>query len=385
MKNLSTIGLTVLGLVLASSARAQEFSASNLVTSNQSANAAVITDSGAVNSWGISLSSGSPFWVAANGSGLSNLYTVNPTSGSVSQNSTIVTIPGVGSAMGTPTGTVFNGNSSAFNGDKFLFVSLDGTISGWTSSLGTMAAVLVPSSTANVYTGCAEVTSGTNSLLYATNFSTGSVDVYTTSGTSVVRTSVSGGFTNPNTPAGYAPYNIQYLGGNLFVTYAEQNASKNAAVWGAGLGYVAEFDPQGDLLAQSGSNALLNAPWGLAIAPSTFGSYAGDLLVGNFGGGVIDAFDLGPGSLSFVGQLPGPNGQPLTIGGLWALNLGNGGNGGSKGSIYFTAGPQNQTNGLFGVINPVPEPSTFALLGAGATALLGYVWRRRSVGRALLR
>ena len=145
---------------------------------------------------------------------------------------------------------------------------------------------------------------------------------------------------------------------------------------GAGDGFVDEYDMQGNLIQRVGTQNTLNAPWGLTIAPSTFGPYAGDLLVGNFGGGAINVFSLS-GTPSFVGQLDGPTSTPLAINGLWALQSGNGGNGGNPGNVYFTAGPNNQANGLFGVISPVPEPSTLALLGGGAIGLSVYTWRRR--------
>jgi len=369
MKNLKILCVAVLVLGVASSAKAQlQFSPTNLVTDNQAVNAAQISDSGSINSWGISDSPTSPFWVSANGSGVSNVYTVNPLTNATSKNARIVSIPGNGSV----TGQVWNGNSSAFNGDIFLFVSQDGTISGWRSALVNAAETLVPASTANVYTGAAEVTSGTSSYLCSANFRNDSIDVI--NGT-VTTPSLTGSFTDPTIPAGYAPYNIQLLGSNLYVTYAVQDAAKQNAVKGAGNGIVDVFDTEGNFLSRVASNGTLNAPWGLAIAPTSFGSYAGDLLVGNFGGGAINAYNLS--TDSYVGQLQGTNGLPLSINGLWALTPGNGGNGGSTQDIYFTAGPNNQANGLVGVIAPVPEPSTIVLLSVGVIGLIAYGWRRR--------
>ena len=268
MRNLKILCSVALVLGLASSAKAQfGFSTTNLVTSNSGANAATITDSGAVNSWGVSYSPTSPLWVSAEGLGVANVYTIT-TSNSVTKSSRIVTIPGNGSV----TGQAWNGNSAAFNGDNFLFVSEDGTISGWRSSLGTLASdVFVSGNTANAYFGATEVTSGTDSYLYAANFHNNSIDVV--NGT-LTTPSLTGSFTDPNLPAGYAPYNVQLLGSNLFVAYALQNSSSSAAVKAAGNGVVAEFDSQGDFVATiattgtlNPSNGTLDAPWGLAIAP----------------------------------------------------------------------------------------------------------------------
>ena len=369
MKNLKIFGVVMLGL--ASSAKAQQFSVTNLVTSNSAAIPAQITDTGSENSWGISSSPTSPFWVSANGSGVSNVYTVNPTTNVTSKNPIVVTIPGDGSI----TGQLSNSNTAAFNGDNFLFVSEDGTISGWRGALGLTgtAETLVLASTANVYKGDAISTSGTNSYLYAANFRKDSIDVIPGAVTSP---SLTGSFTDPTIPAGYAPFNIENLGGKLFVTYALQDSDKHDDVAGAGHGFVSEFDTQGNFLGRIASSGSLNSPWGLAIAPSTFGSYAGDLLVGNFGDGRINAFNLG--TDAFMGQLYGTGGNPLAIDGLWGLAVGNDGGAGSSGKLYFSAGPNDESNGLFGVITPVPEPSTMVIFLAGVFAMIGGTrWRRR--------
>jgi uncharacterized protein (TIGR03118 family) len=374
MKKLKVLCVAILVMGLASSAKAQlEFGTTTLVTSSSGASAPTLSDSTAINLWGIALSGSSPFWVSNEGSGIANLYTVDAaTGGTVSKNATTMpTIPGNGSV----TGEVSNGNTAAFSGAHFLFVSQDGTVSSWSS--GAAAVALVPASTANAYFWAAESTSGTNSYLYAANFKAGAINVFP--GT-VTTPSLTGSFTDPTggslaLPAGYAPYNIQSLGGNLFVTYALQNSGSSAAVKATGNGYVDEYDTQGDFLGRIASNGSLNAPWGLALAPADFGPLAGDLLVGNFGGGNINAYNLSTDSLD--GQLLGTNGQPLAINGLWALTPGNNGSGGSSQTIYFTAGPNNQTAGQFGEIAPTPEPSTLVLLGVGAVGLLAYRWRRR--------
>ncbi len=346
------------------------FNQTNLVTNDQTANPAQTTDPNLVNAWGISSSPTSPFWVSDNGAGVATLYNVNPNTNATSIASLVVTIPPVGS--GTPTGNVFNAISGAFNGDLFLFVSEDGTISGWRGALGTTAERLQIASDANVYKGTTEATIGGNTYLYAANFRGGTIDVLKGSPGAP---DLTGHFTDPNLPAGYAPFNIRLLGNKLYVTYALQDASKHDDVAGAGQGFVSVFDTQGSFLGRVGSGGTLNSPWGLALAPMSFGPLAGDLLVGNFGDGRINAFDLS--TDTFVGQLLGTDGSELTIDGLWGLTVGNDGNGGSSNKLYFTAGPDGEMNGLFGVITAVPEPATIWLLGAG----LGVGLLRRKLRR----
>jgi uncharacterized protein (TIGR03118 family) len=360
----------VMLLGMAATAKADAFSVTNLVTDDQAVSAAAITDPTLTNAWGISFGPTSPFWVSANGSGVSNVYRVDPVSNAPSKVGLSVAVPGDGSV----TGQVFNGNSAAFNGDSFLFVSEDGTISGWRGALGTTAETIVLGSTANVYKGTTEATVGGNSYLYAANFRAGTIDVL--KGTASAP-DLAGSFTDPGIPAGYAPFNIEKLGDNLYVTYAQQDANGHDDVAGPGHGFVSAFDTQGSFLRRVGTQGELNSPWGLAIAPASFGQFAGDLLVGNFGSGEISVFNLA--THSYAGQLPGVAGQPLSIDGLWALTAGNDASAGNSRSIYFSAGPNGESNGLFGVIAPVPEPSTVALLCMGVVALRAFVWRRRRI------
>ena len=177
-------------------------------------------------------------------------------------------------------------------------------------------------------------------------------------------------FTDAALPAGYAPFNVQALDNSLFVTYARRDGNTTDETDGAGFGFVDRYDLQGNLLGRVASGGVLDAPWGLAIAPASFGALAGSLLVGNFGDGHISAYDLA--TDTFIGQVDGAGGQPLAIDGLWALSVGNGAAAGSSQSLYFTAGPSDESHGVFGVMQAVPEPQVPMLFAAG---LLMLAWR----------
>jgi uncharacterized protein (TIGR03118 family) len=345
---------------------AVQVSVDNLVTDDQAANPAQITDSGLVNGWGISYSPTSPFWVSSNGGGTATVYRVDPATQATTKVPLTVAIPGAGSI----TGQVFNaGGAGQFNGNTFLFVSEDGTVSGWRGSLGTTAETLA--SVNGIYKGAAFASVGTNSYLYAADFGRGSIDVFKGNASA---TNLTGSFTDAALPSGYVPFNVQTLAGSLFVTYAKRDGSSTDETAGAGFGYVDRYDLQGNLLGRVASGGVLDAPWGLAIAPSSFGALAGSLLVGNFGDGRISAYNLA--TDSFMGQIDGSNGQPLAIDGLWALSVGNDGSAGSSQSLYFTAGPSDESHGLFGVMQAVPEPDSVALIAAGLMLLGWRVGRR---------
>jgi uncharacterized protein (TIGR03118 family) len=350
------------------------FTVTNLVTNDQTANPAKITDAALVNAWGISHSSGSPFWVSDNGMHLSTLYMVDPITNTTSKFAPLpqVSIPGDGSV----TGQAFANVAGSFNSNTFLFVSEDGTISGWRNTLGTQAEILQSPSPDNVYKGTTLDTTGGHSYLLSANFHAGKIDVFKgVSGSP----DLAGNFTDPGLPANYAPFNIQILGGKVYVTYALQGAG-NDEQHGAGLGIVSVFDANGNFIARIANNGgTLNAPWGLAIAPSGWGKFAGDLLVGNFGDGRINVFDQTK-TDAFLGQLSDASSQPIVIDGLWGLIPGNNGNAGSSQNIYFSAGPNDEKNGLFGAIG-VPEPSA-AVLGLIAVGVLTGGWRWKSRSRS---
>lgn len=329
------------------------YSVTNLVTDDQTAQSAQMTDAGLKNAWGLAYSPTGPFWISSNGTGTVPLYSVNPSSQLTSKLGLTVSIPGNGSV----TGQVFNsGGPTSFNGDAFLFTSEDGTVSGWRGALGTTAEVLVSASPDNVYKGAAFGTIGSDHYLYAANFRAGTIDVLKGN---VASPSVTGTFTDPNLPAGYAPFNVQNLNGVLFVCYAFRDGTTNDELAGAGLGFVNSFDLNGNLIGRVASGGSLDAPWGLAIAPSDFGSLAGALLVGNFGDGHISAFDTA--TDTFLGQIMDAGNQAIAIDGLWAIAPGNGGSAGSRDRLYFTAGPNGESHGLFGVLTAIPEPATVAL------------------------
>ncbi|MDD5324509.1 MAG: TIGR03118 family protein [Polaromonas sp.] len=371
VRSVRALGLCAALSCISVAMAAPVYTVTNLVTDDQGAHPAQITDTGLTNAWGLSYSPTSPFWVSSNGAGTATLYRVNPLTQLTTQLGLVVTVPGIGT--GSPTGQVFNNNAAAFNGDSFLFVGEDGTVAGWRGALGTTAEVLASGSSTNVYKGAAFGTIGSNSYLYAANFFTGGIDVIKGS---AAAPDLSGSFTDPNLPAGYAPFNVQDLNGIVYVTYALQDANKQDEIPGAGAGIVNSFDLNGNLIRRVASQGTLNAPWGLAIAPGSFGAMAGALLVGNFGDGRISAFDL-LNNDAYLGQLLDASNQPLAIDGLWAISPGNDGSAGSRQMLYFTAGPDGETHGLFGVLSAVPEPATHALMLAALVALMGVVAGRR--------
>lgn len=304
---------------------------------------APFTDPNLVNPWGVSFSSSGFFWVSDNGTGLTTLY-----DGSGSPQSLVVTIPSAdGTSTGTPTGQVFNGTTDfKISGAStfFLFVTQDGTISGWT---GGASALIGSDNSASgaVYLGMELANNGSGNFLYVANFAGGTVDVFDAN---YQKVSLAGSFVDPTLPSGYAPFNLRALGGNMIVLYAKQGSEPGEEEHCAGCGFVSEFDLNGNFIKRLATRGKLNAPWGVALAPANFGTFSNDLLVGNFGDGKINVYD--PNTGAFLGQLKNSAAQAIRIPGLWALTFGNGGSAGKTNELFFTAGPVDETHGFFGKV-----------------------------------
>jgi len=335
------------------------FSQTNLVSNLP--NAAPKTDPSLQNPWGLAFAPTSPFWVSNNVTNLATIY-----NGFGAKQGLVVNVPG------HPTGAVFNA-SAGFNGDLFIFAELDGTIEGWRNALGTNTENLF-SSANSAYTGLATAAVGSGNYLYAANFAQARIDVFGSTGAPALP----GNFTDPNIPAGFAPFGVETIGSQVYVTYAKVDPATHEDQAGPGNGFVDVFSTDGTFLQRMVSQGVLNSPWGLALAPAGFGSVGGDLLVGNLGDGRINAFDP---TGNLVGTLATLSGDPLENDGLWAIKFGNGGTGFRPNSLYLTAGLNDEVDGLFARIDPVPEPATFAMFGLGAI-LVAWLRRRRVAGGA---
>jgi uncharacterized protein (TIGR03118 family) len=339
-------------LSLSGIASAQKYSQTNLVSDVP--NLAATTDPNLVNSWGITFSSTSPVWIADNGTGLSTLYT-----GTGSIVPLVVTIPPPKDAEGpsAPTGIVFNGGGG-FNvkqhdisgSSVFIFDTEDGTISGWSPGVDAHNAILAVDNSEGeagaVYKGLAIGTADNHTFIYADNFRSGWVEMYDSNFKWVKN------FTDTDLPLGYAPFGIQNINNKLYVTFALQDEAKHDDVAGQGHGFLDVFDLNGNKLKRLVSHGALNSPWGLALAPPTFGKFSGNLLVGNFGNGHISAYNVQTGAS--LGQLRNTAGAELAIDGLWGLKFGNGGAAGPTNTLLFTAGPDHEAHGLFGRIQALP-------------------------------
>jgi TIGR03118 family protein len=311
---------------------------------------AQVTDPNLVNAWGVSYTPTSPLWVSDNGTDVATLYAGGVHGGTQTINPLVVNIPG-----GAPTGQVFNPTSSfvvhGVDGSsapaRFLFVAESGNLSGWNPTVpppppshDAQVAVGTPGA---VDKGLAIGGPADAPMLYAADFTAGTVDVY--NGT-FQRVITAGNFEDGQLPAHYAPFNVAVLNGMVYVSFAEQNGEDELD--GAGLGRVDIFTLDGRLVRRLGDHGVLNAPWGMTIAPAGFGEFSGDLLVGNFGDGRIHAFD--PTTLALRGVVRRKNNRPVSIDGLWALLPGNGVEGGTD-EVIFTAGPGDESHGLLGTLS----------------------------------
>jgi uncharacterized protein (TIGR03118 family) len=357
------VGMVVVLGIVAPAQAGETFSITNLITNNQADNPAQITDPNLVNPWGVSFGPTTPLWVSNEGPGVASLYSI-----STSDQVSIVSNPSLFPVQiqgGGVTGQAFNPSATAFNGDPFVFVTLGGAVEGWRPALGNRAEVLSLANSANSYDGSTLVTVNGNEYLLVANNKTGNIDVLNGTAT---QPGLPGNFKDPNLPAGFVPYNVQVLNGVVYVTYEQAGKS----------GIVDAFTTSGIFLARVGTGGSLDQPWGLAIAPTSFGSLAGDLLVGNKGSGQISVFNLT--NDTALGTLNGTNGSPIVIPDLWSLTIGNGTDAGSTQQIYFTAGTGGYRDGLLGAIqlSSVPEPSTavIALIALGVLTG-GWQWKKR--------
>lgn len=333
---------------------------------------AAYMDPSLINAWGLAINpkaAGGPFvWVVANGSGMAKVYDKTGKAQPLS-----VTIPVVGDAGESgPTGQVFN-DSAAFMGDVFIFSSEEGAIAGWKT--GATATIRVDNSGSEAkYKGLAVIPQTGGKVLAAPDFHNGKIDVFSQGYAAVPGADM---FKDATIPAGYAPFNVAYLDGNVYVTYAKQDADKEDDVKGAGFGYVDTFKPDGTGMKRLISQGALNAPWGMAIAPSSYGSLSGTLLVGNFGDGKINAYDKTTGELK--GALADSTGKPIAIDGLWALEVGpatttalQAANADLSQTVFFTAGPGKEKHGLFGTLTAgQADAGAGGSSGAGGTAAGG--------------
>lgn len=357
------LGIRVCGALVATAcalpALAQHYRQTNLVA-DQSGVAAT-TDTNLVNPWGLSRSSTSPWWVSDNGTGLATLYAGTGTPASL-----VVTIPPAdpnSNSTGTPTGAIFNSSGTGFalaagKPALFLFVTEDGTVSGWNPGVNASSAVIeVNTKSASVFKGAALATVSlphglSATFLYVADFRKGRIRVYDSSFRPVPL--IDDMFRDERIPHGYAPFNVQNIGGDLYVTYAQQDSQKHDEVDGPGLGYVDVFSPLGFLLRRLDHGSWFNAPWAVAMAPGDFGIYSHDLLVGNFGSGQIAVFD--PVAGDFKGTLDDASGHAITIDGLWGMSFGSGGNSGAATALYFSAGSDGEQHGLIGTVTPIENP-----------------------------
>lgn len=335
-----------------------------------------VIDANLSNPWGVAIAPGLPFWIADNNSNLSTLYNGmgdNETGSITGANEVGIAIPASAAGVpANPTGEVYNASggllistSAGRESALFIFDGEGGTIAAWARDSGATAVTAYDDGVANganhaVYKGLALGTVNGSSFLYATDLHNNKVDVFDTNFAKPA--DKQGKFIDPQIPAGFAPFGVVALNGQLYVSYTMQDAAKHDETTGAGLGYVDVFDFSGNFVSRFASAGALNAPWGMAIAPAGFGSLAGDVLIGNFGDGKINAFaPNGTALATSMGPLSVTNGGTITIPGLWSLMFGNGDPDKPATTLFYTAGFADQTDGVFGSIavttaTPPPNP-----------------------------
>lgn len=363
-----TLSVAVLSLFsLATTLPAQQHYKQTNLISNISGMAAV-TDPNLVNPWGLSRGSATPWWVSDNGTGLAALYSGTGAATPLGQtcpagtSTNCVIVPSGdpnSSPTGTPSGQVFNGTMdfqlTSGNPARFIFVTEDGTISGWNPTVNAASAMIkVNTHSASVFKGVAIATvkrpDGTlANQLYVADFRKGQVQMYDSNFHRVPLNE--NAFQDDMVPDGYAPFNVQNIGGNIYVAFAQQDSQKHDDVAGAGHGYVDVFTTTGRLLLRLQHGNWFNSPWGMTQAPSDFGLFSHDLLVGQFGSGQILVFN--PLTGAFRGTLNNASDKPIMIDGLWAIVFGSGGTSGPANSLFFSAGLNGEADGLFGTITPV--------------------------------
>jgi uncharacterized protein (TIGR03118 family) len=351
---LSPLLATAAVLTLGSAALATGYLQTNMTSDGTAP--MTITDNNLKNPWGIAFGPTTPFWVADNNAGVATLY--NGVGETIPLVVNIPLPPGQ-TGLAAPDGMVFNGTSDfvVSSGGKsgpalFIFATEDGTISGWSPGVNLHNAILAvdQSSTLAVFKGLAMAKVGKANILYATDFRHNQVDMFD-AGFNMI-----GSFTDPTVPQGYAPFGIRAINGFLIVTFALQDASAHDDQPGPGNGFVDIFTTKGVMERRVVSQGALNAPWGIALAPENFGPLSGDLLIGNFGDGHINAYDLF--GRRSDGPLEDASGNPIVNDGLWTITFGNGTAAGLQDVLYFTAGPNSEANGLFGQIQALPSAPT---------------------------
>ncbi|QQC65739.1 TIGR03118 family protein [Paraburkholderia ginsengisoli] len=326
----------------------QSFTSTMLVSDGSVA--AAHTDPNLKNAWGVAFNPKGFVWVADNGTSLATLYDGNGTPQSL-----VVSIPNGTSGPANPTGIVFNGTSdfTVTQGGKtgvgaFVFAGEGGTITAWAPAVAPTTAFVMfdGGSTGAVYKGLALASNGGANFLYATDFHNNRIDVFDRS---FAKVAMPGKFQDTTLPAGFAPFGIQAIGARLFVTYAKQDAAAHDNVDGDGLGFVDVFDTAGNLMQRFASAGSLDAPWGVTQAPANFGRFSGDVLIGNFGDGKINAFD--PASGQPLGTINLPDGSAFAQSGLWGIAFGNGLSNQPVNTLFFAAGPNDEANGVYGRID----------------------------------